>query len=102
YLARRGPAVDRLGSTGTIAIVAGCGAPMVLLVNIGLLFASAARGGAVLPGIMPLMVVVLGAIMPKEQLRSGLLVVAIGAVGIVWGKRTCWWDVANGRVHSGT
>jgi hypothetical protein len=43
YLAKRGLALDRLGWTGVTAIVAGCGAPMVLLVNVGLLFARCSR-----------------------------------------------------------
>jgi drug/metabolite transporter (DMT)-like permease len=38
YLAKKGPALDRLGWTGVAVIIAGCGAPMVLLVNVGLLF----------------------------------------------------------------
>src|SRR5215831_18457893 len=39
----------------------GCGAPMVLLMNAGLLFAPAAHGGALSPGVMPLMVALLAA-----------------------------------------
>src|SRR5215510_8602914 len=58
---RKGLALDRLGWTGVIAIIMGCGAPMVLLVNIGLLFAPAAHGGALFPGVMPLMVAILAA-----------------------------------------
>src|SRR5580700_5864389 len=46
YLVRKGLALDRLGWTGLTAIAVGCGAPMVLLVNAGLLFAPAAHGGA--------------------------------------------------------
>jgi drug/metabolite transporter (DMT)-like permease len=56
YLAKKGLALDRLGWTGVTAIVAGFGAPMVLLVNVGLLFTPAAHGGALFPGVMPLMV----------------------------------------------
>jgi len=40
YLIGRGLALDRLGWVGVAAVVMGCGAPMVLLVNAGLLFAS--------------------------------------------------------------
>src|SRR5437588_9538054 len=43
YLAKAGLAQDRLGWTGVTIIIAGCGAPMVLLVNVGLLFAPAAH-----------------------------------------------------------
>jgi len=46
YLMKRGLALDRLGWIGLAAISVGCGAPMVLLVNAGLLFAPAAHGGA--------------------------------------------------------
>jgi drug/metabolite transporter (DMT)-like permease len=90
YLVRRGIALDRLGWTGVGAIVAGCGAPMVLLVNAGLLFAPAAHGGALFPGVMPLMVAVLAAIVLKERFSArkwiGLAAVVTGALGIVWGR----------------
>jgi hypothetical protein len=43
------------GWTGLAAITAGCGAPIVLLANGGLLFAPAAHGGALFPGVTPLM-----------------------------------------------
>src|SRR5271157_4173545 len=45
YLLRRGLAIERLGWVGLAALVFGCGAPMVLLVNAGLLFAPAAHAG---------------------------------------------------------
>src|SRR5262249_47507668 len=67
HLARKGLAVDRLGWVGVIAIVTGCGAPMVLLVNAGLLFAPAAHGGALFPGVMPLMVAILAAMILRES-----------------------------------
>jgi len=41
YLLRKGPALDQLGWTGLSAIAMGCGSPMVLLVNAGLLYAPA-------------------------------------------------------------
>jgi EamA-like transporter family len=69
YLARRGPALDRLGWTGVAVIIAGCGAPMVLLVNVRLLFAPAAHGGALFPGVMPLMVVILASMVLKEPFK---------------------------------
>jgi drug/metabolite transporter (DMT)-like permease len=87
YLVRKGIAIDRLGWTGVGTIVAGCGAPMVLLVNGGLLFAPAADGGALFPGVMPLMVAVLAAIVLKERFSArmwiGLGAIVTGAVGIV-------------------
>src|SRR5215472_5621226 len=90
YLLRRGLALDRLGWTGFAAIVIGCGAPMVLLVNAGLLFAPASHGGALFPGVMPLMVAILAAVILKEPISArkwgGLATIVLGAVGIVWGR----------------
>lgn len=89
YVMRKGLALERLGWTGFAAIVIGCGAPMVLLANTGLLFAPAAHGGALFPGAMPLMVAILAAIFLKEaftaQKRVGCALIVLGAVGIVWG-----------------
>ena len=88
YLLKQGLAFERLGWTGIAAIIMGCGAPMVLLVNVGLLFAPAAHGGALFPGVMPLMVATLAAAILKEpftpQKTVGLALIVIGAVGIVW------------------
>ena len=70
------------------AVVAGCGAPMVLLVNAGLVFAPAAHGGALFPGVMPLMVSILAAIVLGEAFTprkiAGLIVIVLGATCIVW------------------
>jgi drug/metabolite transporter (DMT)-like permease len=88
YLTKKGLALDRLGWTGVAAITIGCGAPMVLLVNAGLLFAPAAHGGALFPGAMPLMVAILAAIVLKEafmpQKNVGLALIVLGALTIVW------------------
>jgi drug/metabolite transporter (DMT)-like permease len=88
YLLRKGLALDRLGWSGVAAIAIGCGAPMVLLVNAGLLFAPAAHGGALFPGVMPLMVAILAAIILKEaftpQKNVGLVLIVLGALTIVW------------------
>jgi drug/metabolite transporter (DMT)-like permease len=88
YLLRKGMALDRLGWSGVAAIAIGCGAPMVLLVNAGLLFAPAAHGGALFPGVMPLMVAILAAIVLKEaftpQKNVGLALIVLGALTIVW------------------
>jgi drug/metabolite transporter (DMT)-like permease len=89
YAWRKGLAFERLGWLGVAAIVVGCGAPMVLLVNTGLLFAPAAHAGALFPGVMPLMVAILAAAILKEaftpQKNIGLVLIVVGAVGIVWG-----------------
>jgi drug/metabolite transporter (DMT)-like permease len=61
---------------------------MVLLVNVGLLFAPAAPGGALFPGVMPLMVAILAAAILKEPFTPpktvGLALIVMGAIGIVW------------------
>jgi drug/metabolite transporter (DMT)-like permease len=88
HLWSKGLALDRLGWTGLAAIITGCGAPMVLLVNAGLLFAPAAHGGALFPGVMPLMVAILARAILKEPFTpakiAGLGLIAFGAIGIVW------------------
>lgn len=88
FLLRRGLALDRLGWLGLAAVVVGGGAPMVLLVNIGLLFAPAAHAGALFPGAMPLFVALLAAAILEETFtlyqKVGLLLIAFGAIGIVW------------------
>src|SRR5215468_12601287 len=87
YLLNRGLALDRLGGIGVAAIAIGCGAPMVLLVNAGVLFAPAAHGGALFPGVMPLMVALLAAAMLKEAFTPpktvGLALIVTGAILIV-------------------
>jgi drug/metabolite transporter (DMT)-like permease len=89
YAMRKGLALERLGWLGVAAVVIGCGVPMVLLVNAGLLFAPAAQAGALFPGVMPLMVALLAAAILKEavslQKKIGLVLIVMGAVAIVWG-----------------
>jgi drug/metabolite transporter (DMT)-like permease len=88
YLLRRGLALERLGWSAAAALVLGGGAPMVLLANAGLLFAPAAQAGALFPGVMPLMVALLAAVILHEALTStkriGFLLISTGVVGIVW------------------
>ena len=87
YVMHKGLARDRLGWVGLVAIVLGCGAPMVLLVNAGLLFAQRMRAPS--SGVMPLMVAILAAAVLREaftpQKRVGLVLIVMGAVRIVWG-----------------
>jgi drug/metabolite transporter (DMT)-like permease len=89
YVVRKGFALERLGWTGLAAVVAGCGAPMVLLANAGLLFAPAAHAGALFPGVTPLMVAILAAPILREtftfQKRIGCTLIVVGVIGIVWG-----------------
>jgi drug/metabolite transporter (DMT)-like permease len=88
YLMQKGLALDRLGWIGVAAITVGCGAPMVLMVSAGLLFAPAAHGGALFPGVMPLMVAILAAFVLGESFTArktiGLVLIVLGAIGIVW------------------
>ncbi len=88
YLLRRGLALERLGWSAAAALVLGGGAPMVLLANAGLLFAPAAQAGALFPGVMPLMVTLLAAVILHEALTStkriGLVLISTGVVSIVW------------------
>jgi drug/metabolite transporter (DMT)-like permease len=90
YLARKGLAIDHLGWVGVLAIIVGCGAPPVLLVNAGLLFAPAAHAGALYPGVSPLIVVVLAAIFLNDHITSlkwvGFILIAGGAFAMVWGS----------------
>jgi drug/metabolite transporter (DMT)-like permease len=89
YLLRKGLAIDRLGWIGLSAILLGGGAPMVLAANGGLLYAPAAHAGALFPGVMPLQVAILAALVIREALtgakRIGFALILAGALGIVWG-----------------
>jgi drug/metabolite transporter (DMT)-like permease len=84
---RKGLALERLGFIGLVAIVLGGGAP-VLLANTGLLFAPAAHAGALFPGVMPLAVAVLAAVVLREAFTNvkkiGFALIVIGVVGIAW------------------
>ena len=89
YLLRKGLAIDRLGWIGLAAILLGCGAPMVLVANAGLLYAPAAHAGALFPGVMPLQVAILAALVISEPFtgakRIGFSLILAGALGMVWG-----------------
>ncbi len=68
---RRGIALERLGWIGFIALAVGGGAPMVLAVGIGLLYAPAVHGGTLFPGVMPLFVALLATIILGEPFPLG-------------------------------
>ena len=53
---RRGLAIDRLGWPGVAAVVIGAGAPVALIVGVGLRFAPAAHAGVLYQGVVPLAV----------------------------------------------
>lgn len=67
---RRGLAIDRLGWPGFLAVVFGAGAPQVLVVGAGLLFAPVAHAGALYQGVVPLAVACLASIVIKERLSA--------------------------------
>jgi len=83
---RNGIAVDRLGWVGLIAIVIGAGAPQVLLVGFGLLFAPVAHAGALFQGVVPLATACLAAVALRERSASaqrlGLVLIVVGALTI--------------------
>ena len=88
FVLRKGLDVERLGAAGLAAIVLGGGAP-VLLANLGLLFAPAAHAGALFPGVMPLMVAILAAVVLREAFTGakqiGFALILPGVFGIAWG-----------------
>jgi drug/metabolite transporter (DMT)-like permease len=87
YVLNKGLAIDRLGWGGLAAIVLGGGGP-VLLANSGLLFAPAAHAGALFPGVMPLMVAILAAVILKEAFTKakwlGFALILPGVFAIAW------------------
>jgi drug/metabolite transporter (DMT)-like permease len=88
FVLRKGLDVERLGGVGLAALVLGGGAP-VLLANLGLLFAPAAHAGALFPGVMPLMVAILAAVVLREAFtgtkKIGFALILPGVFGIAWG-----------------
>src|SRR5580700_6960395 len=66
YLLKKGFAIDRLGGWGVAAIMAGGGAPMVLISYIGLLFAPARHAASLYTGLLPLNVAILAALVLGE------------------------------------
>ena len=88
YLIGKGLALERLGWLGLAAIVLGGGAP-VLLANAGLLFAPAAHAGALFPGVMPLAVAILAALILHEPFtvakKLGFVLILLGVLCIAAG-----------------
>jgi drug/metabolite transporter (DMT)-like permease len=84
---RRGLALDRLGWSGLVMIIAGVGAPYVLVAAYGLRFAPAYDQGALNPGCMPLFVGLLAAVVLREPTalaqKFGLSFILLGAILIV-------------------
>jgi drug/metabolite transporter (DMT)-like permease len=102
YLFSKGLAFDRLGWVGLAAIVLGGAAP-VFLANSGLLFAPAAHAGALFPGVMPLMVALMAAVLLREEItaakRFGFASILAGVLTIVCGSGSelgSWQNVGHG------
>jgi len=86
---RKGLALDRLGWGGLGVLVAGAGAPYVLIAASGLRYAPAAQAGALLPGSMPLFVALLAVLLLKERITglrvAGYALIVLGDLLIVGG-----------------
>jgi drug/metabolite transporter (DMT)-like permease len=83
---RRGLAIGRLGWPGFVAVVAGAGAPVALVIGFGLRFAPVDHAGALYQGVVPLAVACLAAMVLKERVTAprkvGLLLVVCGGAMI--------------------
>ncbi|GIL39419.1 DMT family transporter [Roseiterribacter gracilis] len=84
---RHGFAVQRLGIRTVLALAVTAGAPYVLVAAGGLSLAPAGQGGALIPGVLPLWVTLIGVLFLRERpsrLRFfGLLLIFCGAASIV-------------------
>jgi drug/metabolite transporter (DMT)-like permease len=84
---RRGLARDRLGWLGLVTIVAGAGAPYVLVAASALRLAPAAELSALNPGCIPLFVAVIASAFGRESVsaaqRAGLALIVMGAVLLI-------------------
>src|SRR5262245_6696316 len=102
-IVRRGLALDRLGWGGLGVLIAGAGAPYVLLAAEGLRFAPAHDQGALNPGFMPLFVALIAAVVTHEKLATvrklGLSLILMGALIIV-GRHVAAWDTPRMCGHA--
>jgi drug/metabolite transporter (DMT)-like permease len=91
---RRGLAVGRLGWPGLALLIAGLGAPYVLVVAAGLRFAPAADQGALNPGCMPFFVGLIAAFVLAERLsptrKAGLALILAGAAVMLVRSGAAW------------
>jgi drug/metabolite transporter (DMT)-like permease len=85
--ARRGPALDRLGWLGLAMLIAGAGAPYVLVAADALRLAPAAELSALNPGCIPLFVAALAFAFARETVsaaqRAGLALIVAGAALLI-------------------
>lgn len=99
-LMRRGLAKDRLGWRGLAVIIAGLGAPYVLVAAGGLRFAPAHDHAALNPGFMPLFVALVVAVVlgerPSATQKLGLsLILAGGVVIVAWHASSIAWGASR-------
>jgi drug/metabolite transporter (DMT)-like permease len=91
---RRGVARKRLGWMGLAVLVAGGGAPYVMLAASGLQFAPARDQAALNPGLAPLFVALIAVVWLREKLalarKFGLALILAGALVIVCGQGADW------------
>ena len=80
---RRGLAIGQLGWPGFTAVVAGAGAPVALLIGVGLQFAPVAHAGALYQCVVPLAVACVASITLGERIdtlgKAGLCLVVGGS-----------------------
>jgi len=67
---RRGLAIGQLGWPGFAAVVTGAGAPVALLIAVGLQFAPVAHAGALYQGVVPLAVACVASIALGERINT--------------------------------
>jgi len=93
-LIRRGLARDRLGWFGLAGIIAGQGAPYVLVAALRLRFAPAADLGALSPGCMPLFVALIATTIvgekPSTTQKCSLSLILAGALIMIGGHGSAW------------
>ncbi len=71
---RRGTGTDRLGLAGLVAMVVTFGAPYVLLISLAMKTAPAAAAGALNPGVMAIISVLLGRVIFGDRIGSARLI----------------------------
>jgi drug/metabolite transporter (DMT)-like permease len=85
---KRGFGFDKLSIPDFIILITGAGIPYVLVVSAGLIFAPAAHGAALTPGVMPIFVALIGVVLFREKLASrrrlGLAFVLSGVLALVF------------------
>ena len=85
---RQGIAVGKVGWPGALVLATGSGAPYVIVAAYGLMFASAGRAGALIPGAMPLFATLLSLALLAERLskpQSGGLALSVGGILLIAG-----------------